>query len=128
MNYQKLRQLKEQSNLTNQQIADLSSVPIGTVTRILSGQTDNPSFETISSLVLAMGGSLDEFVSDGATTANTPSNEEKHDPLVLLYREVIRAKNKWIKVLFICLAILVTALITILFIDILNPNIGFVRY
>lgn len=128
MNYQKLRQLKEQSNLTNQQIADLSSVPIGTVTRILSGQTDNPSFETISNLVIAMGGSLDDFISDGATDSQTPEKGDHHESLILLYREVIRAKNKWIKTLFVCLAIIVGLVMAVLFIDILNPNIGFVRY
>ena len=56
-----LKLLKEKRGLTNQQLADLSGVPVGTVNRILSGQTDNPSFQTICDLVLAMDGSLDEL-------------------------------------------------------------------
>ena len=59
---EKLTELKEKSALTNQQIADLSGVPLSTVTRIFSGQTDNPSFQTISDIVNVMGGSLDEIV------------------------------------------------------------------
>ena len=56
-----LKLMKEKRGLTNQQLADLSGVPVGTVNRILSGQTDNPSFQTICDLVLAMDGSLDEL-------------------------------------------------------------------
>ena len=43
---EKLTELKEKSALTNQQIADLSGVPLSTVTRIFSGQTDNPTIST----------------------------------------------------------------------------------
>ena len=37
-----LKLLKEKRKLTNQQLSDLSGVPVGTINRILSGQTDNP--------------------------------------------------------------------------------------
>ena len=39
-----LKELKDKRKLTNQQLADLSGVPLGTINRILSGQTDNPAF------------------------------------------------------------------------------------
>ena len=39
-----LKLLKEKRKLTNQQLSDLSGVPVGTINRILSGQTDNPAF------------------------------------------------------------------------------------
>lgn len=57
-----LKILKEKRKLTNQQLSDLSGVPVGTINRILSGQTDNPSFQTVCDMVLAMDGSLDEIV------------------------------------------------------------------
>ena len=57
-----LKLLKEKRKLTTQQLSDLSGVPVGTINRILSGQTDNPSFQTVCDLVMAMDGSLDELV------------------------------------------------------------------
>ena len=49
-----LKLLKEKRKLTNQQLSDLSGVPVGTINRILSGQTDNPSFQTVCDMVMAM--------------------------------------------------------------------------
>ena len=56
-----LKELKDKRKLTNQQLADLSGVPIGTINRILAGQTENPSFQTVYDMVVAMEGSLDEL-------------------------------------------------------------------
>ena len=57
----RLKELKDQRKLTNQQLSDLSGVPVGTINRIMAGQTDNPSFQTVCDMVMAMGGSLDEL-------------------------------------------------------------------
>lgn len=61
----KLNLLKEKHGLSNQKIADLSGVPIGTVSGIMSGQTAQPGFEAVSAIVTkAFGESLDEFYSE----------------------------------------------------------------
>lgn len=54
--------LRKTSKLTHQQIAELSGVPVGTVSRILSGQTKDPGFASMAAIVTAMGGSLDELM------------------------------------------------------------------
>ena len=56
-----LKALKDKKQMTNQQLSDLSGVPVGTINRILSGQTENPSFQTVCDLVVTLGGSLDEL-------------------------------------------------------------------
>ena len=61
MLYEKLKALKMSKNLTIQEISEKSGVPSSTVSRIFSGQTDNPSFQNICDIVIAMGGSLDEL-------------------------------------------------------------------
>ena len=60
----KIKEMKLRSGMTNQQVADLSGVPIGTVNRVMSDQVQNPNFETISAIVMALGGSIDEIVGD----------------------------------------------------------------
>lgn len=44
MLHDQLKELKNRKNLTAQEIADRSGVPLSTVNKILSGQTDNPAF------------------------------------------------------------------------------------
>ena len=61
---EKLRQLKEKSHMTNQQIAEKSNVPESTVARIFSGKTPNPTITTVISMVRAMGGSVADFLGE----------------------------------------------------------------
>ena len=56
-----LSRLKEEKSLTQQQIAELSGVPMGTVSRILAGQVECPSFQAVADMTRALGGSLDEL-------------------------------------------------------------------
>lgn len=56
--------MKDASNMTAQQIADKSSVPVATVNRVLQGLTENPGFDTVYKLVKAMGGSLNDLDED----------------------------------------------------------------
>lgn len=118
-----LKQLKEKRKLTNQQLSDLSGVPIGTVNRILSGQTDNPSFQAVCDMVMAMEGSLDEMVGikeEASLTERKSSSKE----MIQLYESIIADKNKWMIRLFTCCCVLTLALMGIVAYDLLNPNYG----
>ena len=57
-----LNTLKTKGNFTYESISNLSGVPKETVKNIFSGKTEDPRFETVSALVMAMGGSLDEML------------------------------------------------------------------
>ena len=39
-----IRAEKDNRNLTNDQLSKLSGVPVGTINRVLSGQTDSPNY------------------------------------------------------------------------------------
>ena len=57
-----LRQLKEARGYTQQQIADESGVPIGTIGKYFSALDDeSASYEILRRLVVCLGGSLDEM-------------------------------------------------------------------
>lgn len=140
----KLRELKEKSHMTTQQIAEASGVPASTVSRLMSGQTDNPSFQNVADVVRAMGGSMDEIIGLVPQVSRTAPQEEHrstpvvHDCLhgerqhccaiVTLYERSIEYKNRWIKNLFILCGSLIGAFILVLLIDILNGNFGFIQY
>lgn len=57
-----LRWLKESGDFTQQQLSDITGIPMGTIPKYFSGMEDeSASFETVRKLVMAMGGSLDEL-------------------------------------------------------------------
>ena len=130
MNASRLRELKERTQMTCQQISDISGVPVATVTRLLSGQTPNPSLDAVTEIVKAMGGSVDDIVDIPPKKENKLEDSER---LIMLYREalatrdrIIRYKNRWIRALvIICLLfLLLTASYTVF--DVLHTDIGFI--
>ena len=61
---EKLKELKANSGLTIKQIADRKHLSEKTVERVFSGKTDHPYMDTLSEIVSALGGSLDDLFSD----------------------------------------------------------------
>ena len=121
----RLKELNDQRKLTNQQLSDLSGVPVGTINRIMAGQTDNPSFQTVCDMVMAMGGSLDELAG-----IQTPGGGEPSPPgedLIRLYERTIEGKEKWLYRLFFLCCVLVAVLLGVLIYDLTHPMVGFFR-
>jgi transcriptional regulator with XRE-family HTH domain len=59
-----LKELKKAKGMTVKQISDLTNLPERTVTRIFSGDTDNPYVDTLHRIVTVLGGSLDEILAN----------------------------------------------------------------
>lgn len=125
MTLEKLIKLKETRKLTNQQISDLSGVPLSTVTRIFNGQTDNPNFQTIADIVMSMDGSLDELL--GLEKQYEDKDTDK-DKLILLYQEILKTKNKYIKFLVALLTTIMAVFLILIIVDVLCGKIGYIRY
>jgi transcriptional regulator with XRE-family HTH domain len=126
---EKLVQMKQQCGLTTQQIADKSGVPASSITRMLKGQTEEPSFSSVAKTVKAMGGSLDELVGIEPKTVTITNKEIVHEDerLISLYERAIASKNRWIRWLFIILLILIVFVIGLLIFDILDHENGWYR-
>ena len=80
---EKLRQLKKESHMTNQQIAEKSNIPESTVARIFSGKTPNPTVTTVVSMAKAMGCSAADLLNDKddpASPAASPEHTEIRVP------------------------------------------------
>lgn len=59
-----LKELKKEKGMTSKQIADETNLPERTITRIFSGDTDNPYVDTLHRIVTVLGGSLDSILAD----------------------------------------------------------------
>lgn len=124
MYIEKLKALKAAKNFTLQRLADESGIPQSTVSRILSGQTDNPSFQTIATLVKAMDGSLDDLA--GIPRKETGCNAEMYERMLADRDKTIQYRGKWIVALFslCCLLIVVTTIYIIM--DLRDPSQGWI--
>ena len=119
----KLKELKEQKDLTNQEIADLSGVPLSTVTRIFNGQTDNPNIQTVEDIVTAMGGSMDEITG----IKKVGDKFAPDDNLIQLYKDMIKTKDKYIKFLAGTLVAIVVILLIMLLLDLFVLDVGYIK-
>jgi hypothetical protein len=90
----------------------------------MAGQTDNPSFQTVCDMVMAMGGSLDELA--GIQTRAAGSHRRGED-LIRLYERTIEGKEKWLYRLFFLCCVLVAVLLGVLIYDLTHPMVGFFR-
>lgn len=62
-----LKELKKAKGLSSKQIAEQANLPERTVVRLFSGDTDNPYVDTLYRIVVVLGGSLDDVLSDTKT-------------------------------------------------------------
>lgn len=69
MIFAKLKAWKEESKLTYGVIAERADIPTATVQKIISGETQNPSAETIYKICKALGHTMEELY-DGAKAEN----------------------------------------------------------
>lgn len=76
----KIKELKENKNMTTKQIAQRSNLPESTVKRIFMGDTDAPRIDTLRQIVAVLDGSLDElFAESGSVLANDTMIALKED-------------------------------------------------
>lgn len=106
-----LKAMKESTGLTINQIAERCGLPASTVSRVISGQTDNPTIQTLYEIVVVgMGGSLDVLVGNSPHLSageksmyerliSEKEKEAKH--LITEHGKTIKYKNRWILILFI---------------------------
>lgn len=131
-----LNTLKNKGNFTFEQIANLSGVPEATIKNIFSGKTEAPRFDTISSIVLSMGGSLDEVYSNEKKAdieANTiillkETYEKRIEELKAYYKDHIETVKSNTHMARVIACVLGGILLVFLFADVLFSSVGWIRY
>lgn len=79
-----LKELKAKTGMSSKQIAEKTNLPERTVSRIFSGDTDNPYVDTLRRIVAVLGGSLDDIFAESKTivaTQNIIAMQEEIDRL-----------------------------------------------
>ncbi len=127
-----LNSLKNKGNFTAKDIEKMSGIPVATVRKVLSGETDDPRFDTVVKLVSAMGGSLDHL-------AEKKGKKEIESNSIVTLKEIYDERIKDIKdhtsslsrdkqILSTVAGVLVAILLALLIFDISISPQGWVRY
>ena len=149
-----LNTLKNQGNFTFDDISNLSGISKDTVKNVFSGKTEAPRIETVAPIIYAMGGSLDSIYNpDKKESSDTISIvmlkemherhlsdikhhyehrlleiKERHEERIAEINEhidTIKLDKKWFR---IATCVLAVAFVALLIAEVMNPDLGWIRY
>lgn len=133
-----IKTLMERENVTQAKLAELTGIPQGTLSRILNGSTDCPTFSNVSAIVKALHGSLDVMtgiVSDPDKKQMQASERELYEKLLADKERQLRSvngmleqKQQWLRKMWRALILTIIIIGIILIVDICIGSIGFIRY
>lgn len=136
---QAIRRAKDKAGETNRSLAEKSGVPEHTVAKILSGATQNPTYDQVAAMAAALDldlNTLDHVQPQPTATgeAVTQAQLDGANQIIALYKERltvykrgIRQRNVIICALLGLLAFFATAFVIYVIMDVRNPDYGFIR-
>lgn len=83
MGLELINKIKKEKGMTSKQLSEKSKIPIGTLNKILNGQTKNPAYETIFALANALECSVDIFCNEVIEDSNVKNNLSQKEVLLL---------------------------------------------
>lgn len=133
-----IKTLMERENVTQAKLAELTGIPQGTLSRILNGSTDCPTFANVSAIVKALHGSLDVMtgiVSEPNDKPVTMTERELYEKLIADKERQLRSvngileqKQQWLRKMWRALIVMIIIIGIILIVDASIGSVGFVRY
>lgn len=133
-----IKLLMERENVTQAELSKLTDIPQGTLSRILNGSTDCPSFANIAAIVKALHGSLDVMagiVDEPNDSPVTMTERELYEKLIADKERQMRSingmleqKQQWLRKMWGALVLTVVIIGIILIVDVSIGTVGFVRY
>ena len=92
MGLELINKLRQEQGMKSEELAAKAGVPIGTLNKILNGETKNPTFETVLALAHALGRLADDFDNDDDFDAI-----KKDNPYSGLPEELQSLIPKWLE-------------------------------
>lgn len=133
-----IKTLMERENVTQAKLAELTGIPQGTLSRILNGSTDCPTFSNVTAIVKALHGSLDVMtgiVDEPNDKPMTMTERELYQQLITDKERQLRSvngmleqKQQWMRKLWRLLIGIIVVIGVMLILDVSIGSVGFVRY
>ena len=87
----RIKLLKSQKKITNEQLASLTGIPLGTLSKLLAGMSDSPKLSNIIAICGALDCSVEYVISGKPENKNNYTLNEEEIALVEDYRKL----NVW---------------------------------
>ena len=84
----RIKLLKNEQKLTNEQLAERSGIPLGTLSKILAGMSDSPKLANLVALCGALGCSIEYIVSGTPENTNNYTLSAEEIRMVEAYRDL----------------------------------------
>ena len=102
MGIEYIKEKKKELNITTEELSEKSGVPVGTLNKILAGQTTDPKFETVKAICKALDirlASLDDYENNQIHTIAAHHDgeewtEEELDEIEEFKKFVLSKRNK----------------------------------
>ena len=85
---ERIKQLKSEKKITNDQLADMTGIPLGTLSKILAGISDSPKLVNIVAIAQALGCSLDYLISGNPENTNNYTLSSQEIRMVETFRQL----------------------------------------
>ena len=85
---ERIKQLKSEKKITNDQLADMTGIPLGTLSKILAGISDSPKLVNIVAIAQALGCSLDYLISGNPENTNNYTLSSQEIRMVESFRQL----------------------------------------
>lgn len=126
---EKLNELRKQKGLTNQQIADICNLPLSTVTKVMSGETKDPTLTTLKAITDALDVTLDYlFIKEVESDASKQMSAETFNIMLREKNHEIAKAHSEKRALFTLVVALIVVLVGMILLDALNGRVGWIRY
>lgn len=89
-----LKELRKSTGMSYKNIAEMTNLPERTVSRIFSGDTDNPYVDTLHRIVSVLGGSLDSILADSKAVVGNANLSVLQEDIDNLNSEIERLTNE----------------------------------
>lgn len=144
-----LKHKKEEKHMTNQDVADITGVPVSNVAKFFSGILARPDVFNVMAICICLNASLDELLGNGAA-AKTDDNRIKeleaenerlkkdlhHAEKMEAIREkesdridrILKIRNNFVYILIALSSFMVLTILGYLRIDANNPEAGYLRH
>lgn len=122
--------LNAQHDITQKEMAEACGVSESTISRYLSGRVTPPADIAEKMAALLQGDPSESAAPEDPPPprAEDPSRIHTDEELLKIYMWIIDRQQKEKRHLFACLELLVVVLFVLIFIDIFNGNVGWLRH
>ncbi len=84
----RIKQIKSEKKITNDQLSDMTGIPLGTLSKILAGISDSPKLVNIVAIAQALGCSLDYLISGNPENTNNYTLSAQEIRMVESFRQL----------------------------------------